>query len=99
MVVDGSHPKGRPRALGRAQTGRKRMTDDPERPAGPTLSPLDTAAQGFDAIAKMNKEFIGNLEGMSQAWLSHAQATASLVNDLVTQLMKARSAPETITAY
>jgi hypothetical protein len=75
------------------------MTDDPKWPAGPGVPPLDAAAHGLDAIAKMQKDFIGNLEGMSQAWLSHTQATANLVNDLITQLWKSRSAPETMTAY
>jgi len=63
------------------------------------LGPMDMGKTGAEAMMKMQGEFMSNLQSMSQAWLAHTQATASLVTYLMRQLSGARSAPETMAAY
>jgi hypothetical protein len=81
------------------------MAKEPMRPgklpgAGlPGTGPFDFGTNGVDAMSKLQKEFMGNLEEMSRAWLSQTQATAALFNDLLTQLWNAHSAPDTVRAY
>ncbi len=63
------------------------------------LGPVDFTKNSVEAMLKVQTEFMGNLEGMSRAWLAHTQTTANLVTDLIRQLASARSAPETAAAY
>lgn len=74
----------------------------PERPTSfgiPGLEPSELGKTGLEAMTKMQQEFVGNLEKMSRGWLAQTQATAALFGELMQQLWKSRSAPETMAAY
>src|SRR5579864_5551374 len=81
------------------------MANDPKGPGKPTgfglpgFEAMDLSKGGLEAMTKMQAEFVGNLEKMSRGWLAQTQAQAALFGELMQQLWKARSAPETMAAY